>query len=464
MPDLSDLHAFAERARGRYEDLLEGFVTCRSVSADPACAPDIRRLAELAAATIRELGGQAEVIATAGNPFVFGTFAHGSGALPVALYNHLDVQPAAGQEDGWETDPFLLTRRGDRYFGRGATDDKGPALCGLFGVAAAREAGVPLDVRIFWELEEEIGSPHFDEALTALGRRAACTAAVVSDTAWISRDRPASEAGFRGYQGFVLRLRTAGSDRHSGEVGGAARNPVGELACLMAAMHDARTGRVTIPGFYDDVVEPGHSEIRDFLDSGFSLEEFRRVHDLRSMRNGNLENVLRRIWAEPTFEVHGITGGYSGPGVKSIVPGFAEAKISCRLVPDQEPGKIADLVSSFAKARVPDLEVESLASAMPYRGVVSGPYAEALRETYRFAFGRDPVFIRSGGSISAVTTMARHLRCPILFLGLSLPEHGYHAPNENFDWMQARGGIAAFARCLELLGMDPASTGRVTAI
>jgi acetylornithine deacetylase/succinyl-diaminopimelate desuccinylase-like protein len=449
---VASVRRFADRSRGPYESWLERFVECPSVSADPVRALDIRRMAGQAVESIRELGGRAELIETKGNPLVFGTMTHGSGAPPVAFYNHLDVQPASRDEEGWRSEPFTLTRRDERWFGRGATDDKGPALCALFGAAAAREAGVPFDVRCLWELEEEIGSPHFEEALVSLGGRAACSSVVVSDTSWLSSDRPASECAFRGYQGFTLRLRTAGGDRHSGEVGGAARNPVGELAGLLAAMHDARTGHVTIPGFYDDVDSPSPGEVRDFLASGFSLEEFRRVHDLRSLRTADAEAAMRRIWAEPTLEVHGIAGGYTGPGVKSIVPGSAEAKMSCRLVPRQDPRRIAELVISFARARVPDLEIETTAGALPYQGVTSGPHAEALKEAYRFAFGTPPVFVRSGGSIGAVSTMDRLLRCPILFLGLSLPEHGYHAANENFDWAQAREGIAAFARLLELLG------------
>ena len=443
-----DLLAFAEGRRARFEELLRTFVECPSVSADPDRQGDIRRMADLAAATVRELGGKAEVQHTRGNPVVHGTFGEDPGLPTVIFYNHLDVQPASRAEEPWETEPFQLIRRGDRYFGRGATDDKGPALTALLGAVASREAAVPANVRLLWELEEEIGSPHFDEGVARL-EDVGADSVVVSDTAWLARDRPASEAGFRGFQGFRLTLETAGSDRHSGDVGGAARNAVAELAALVAEMHDARTGRVTIPGFHDDVREPTPAELEEFRRSGFSLEEFRRVHELRSLRTDDPLEVMRRTWALPTFEVHGITGGYAGPGLKAIVPGRAEAKVSCRLVPDQRPRRIRDLVRAFVRERSPDVTVEPAGSALPYRGVTTGPHADALRTAMHFGFGAEPAFVRSGGTIGAVTALAERLRCPILFLGLSLPEHGYHAPNENYDWGQARGGILAFVRYLE---------------
>jgi acetylornithine deacetylase/succinyl-diaminopimelate desuccinylase-like protein len=257
--------------------------------------------------------------------------------------------------------------------------------------------------------------------------------------------------GLRGLAGARLTLRTGTTDAHSGVTGGAARNPLAELCAVAAACVDARTGRVKIPGFYDDVVPPTRAEIGSFLASGFDVRRFKAVHGFRSLRATKTEDVLRRLWAAPTFEVHGLVGGYAGPGVKTVVPAHGELKISMRLVPNQKPERMFALLERFVKQQNPDVSVEPEGMLQPFRGVFDGPYADAIRRSVRAGFGREPVFIREGGSIGAVATMQRRWKVPILFLGLSLPEHGYHAPNEYFDWGQASGGMKAFARYFEEL-------------
>src|SRR5437899_2936773 len=257
--------------------------------------------------------------------------------------------------------------------------------------------------------------------------------------------RPAVPYGLRGLLGARLLLRTGASDAHSGLTGGAARNPLAELCALVYACVDARTGRVKIPGFYDDVVPPTQAEIKSFLASGFQVNRFMRAYGFRTLRTTNPADVLRRIWASPTFEVHGLVGGYTGPGVKTAVPGHGELKISMRLVPNQRPEKIFASLRRFVARQNPNVTVEREGMLQPFRGVFKGPYADAIRDAVRAGFGKDPAFIREGGSIGAVATMQRAWRVPILLLGLSLPEHGYHAPNEYFDWGQASGGMKAFA-------------------
>ena len=181
------------------------------------------------------------------------------------------------------------------------------------------------------------------------------------------------------------------------------------------------------------------------------MKRFKEDHELRKMRDGDAADVACRIWARPTFEVHGIVGGYTGPGVKTAIPYRAEAKVSMRLVPNQNPEKVYRLVRNFIKKRNPDVEVHPESFLAPYVGPHSGPYADAARDAMRIAFGKNPAFVREGGSIGAVVTMQKYLRAPIVFLGLSLPEHGYHAPNENFDWEQASGGMRMFARYFETI-------------
>jgi acetylornithine deacetylase/succinyl-diaminopimelate desuccinylase-like protein len=348
--------------------------------------------------------------------------------------------------------PFPFVKKGDRYFGRGTTDDKGPALSALFGARAAMQANVPVNVRVLWELEEEIGSPSFAAGITAAKDRLATDSVVVSDTIWVARGKPACPAGLRGLQGLLFTLETGTTDQHSGVTGGAARNPIAELMKVVSECFDATTGRVKIPGFYDDVVPPTKAELEDFKRSGFTVAGFKKDHMFKSIRSSDALDVMKRVWAMPTFEVHGVIGGYTGPGVKTIVPPRAEVKVSCRLVPNQTGEKITRLITKFVKSKNPDVKVHVEGRLNPYRGVTAGPLADAVRRSVKFAFGKEPVFVREGGSIGAVVTMEKVLNAPVMFLGLSLPEHGYHAPNENYDWEQASGGMIAFARYFEEIG------------
>ncbi|HEV8657266.1 MAG TPA: M20/M25/M40 family metallo-hydrolase [Thermoanaerobaculia bacterium] len=449
MLDKKSLLDYANRERASFESKLRELVETPSISAEPARASDVRRCAELGVDTIREFGGEADLLETGGHPIVHGRFNRGKGRKTVTIYNHLDVQPASRETEPWKTDPFTFTKNGDRYYGRGTTDDKGPALSALWGMRAAREAGVPVNVNVLWELEEEIGSPNFESAIKKHAKKLKTDHVIVSDTIWVSRDQPACPAGLRGLQGFTLTLEVGETDQHSGVTGGAARNPIGELMKLVSEMYDAQTGEVKIKGFYDDVVKPTRKEIDDFRKSGFSVAQFKKDHLFRSIRTNHPLEVMKRIWAMPTFEVHGLIGGYTGPGIKTIIPPRAEVKISCRLVPNQEPKKIIELVRAFVKKHNSDVKVTLENSMYPYLAPTTGPLADAVKSAMKFAFGREPVFVREGGSIGAVNSMEKVLKCPVMFLGLSLPEHGYHAPNENYDWRQASGGMVAFAKYFE---------------
>ncbi|HEX3108809.1 MAG TPA: M20/M25/M40 family metallo-hydrolase, partial [Thermoanaerobaculia bacterium] len=231
--DKKELTRWAASQRDDFEATLKEFVETPSVSSEPERAGDIRRAADLAASKIREFGGEASVLETAGYPLIHGRFNLDKSAPTVTVYNHLDVQPASQETEPWKTDPFVFTKEGDRYFGRGTTDDKGPALTALWGIRAAREAGVRANMHVLWELEEEIGSPNFDSGIKEHAKKLATNHVVVSDTIWVSRQRPACPAGLRGLQGFELTLKTGETDQHSGTTGGAARNPLGELMQLV---------------------------------------------------------------------------------------------------------------------------------------------------------------------------------------------------------------------------------------
>lgn len=445
--DRKALDEYVNQARPKFERLLRELVEIPSVSMDPAHQADMTRCAAATVAILKAEGGSAEVAQTAGNPVVLGQFLSDPKHPTVTVYNHLDVQPAGGPE--WKRAPFQMTTEGDRYYARGATDDKGPALTAMLAAKYAVDSGIPINVRFLWELEEEIGSPNFERFLKGAAKSIPTDSVVVSDTIWVSRGKPALSAGLRGLQGALLRLETGTKDTHSGLTGGAARNPLTELAAVIASCVDAKTGKVKIKGFYDDVVAPTRQELGWFRDSGFSVADFKKAHGLKKLRTDDAMAVMKAIWAAPTFEVHGIAGGYQGPGVKTAVPPWGEAKISMRLVPDQQPAKILKLLKEHIQGVNPDVKIHAESALEPYRGTTTGPYAEAAIEAIQFAYKKTPAIVREGGSIGAIVTMRKYLKCPITFIGLSLPEHGYHAPNEFYDWGQASGGMKAFVKYFE---------------
>jgi acetylornithine deacetylase/succinyl-diaminopimelate desuccinylase-like protein len=443
------LDHYVEDSRRRFEDLLGQMVEIPSISMDPAKGGDIRRMADLGLQVLTDFGAEAQIVETGGYPIVSGGWTTGSHHPTVMVYNHLDVQPA--QEPEWKQEPFAFRNEDGFYRGRGATDDKGPALAAMLGARYATEQGVPINIRFLWELEEEIGSPHFS---TGLKNRAAIRrpdSVVVSDTIWIAKGRPAMPYGLRGLLGARLTLRTGSKDAHSGVTGGAARNPLAELMAVASACVDAKTGQVKIPGFYQDVVEPSKAEIKSFLRSGFQVRRFKEAYGFHTLRTHDPAEITTRIWAAPTFEIHGLTGGYHGPGVKTVVPGHGELKVSMRLVPNQTPEKVFALFKKYVAKLNPDVKVEPEGMLHPFKGRFHGPYVECVKRAVKAGFGREPAFIREGGSIGAVVTMQEAWKVPILFMGLSLPEHGYHAPNEYFDWGQASGGMKAFAHYFEEL-------------
>lgn len=441
--------AYAERIRPEYERALAEAVEIPTVSTDPSYAADIRRGAEWSLAFLKSHGVEAELFETPGYPVVVGWMRHPEATRTLTIYNHMDVQPA--NEPEWQTEPFVFSKEGDTYRGRGTTDDKGPALAAFFAALEARERGLPLNVQFIWEFEEEIGSPNFEHFLKTHADKLKTDSVVVSDTIWISRGKPAAPLGLRGLVTFKLHLETGTKDCHSGLTGGAARNPIGELCQLIVDMYEPKTGSIKIPGIYEKVREVSEAEAQSFLDSGFETAEFKRAHGFKCLRTDDPREITQAIWAKPTFEVHGIVGGYTGPGVKAIVPPRAEAKLSMRLVPDLHPEEVMAAVKAFVAEKAPDVVFEPGGQLEPYMGTAEGAYADAVRQSLRFAFGADPAFVREGGSIGAVVTMQKHLNVPIMFIGLSLPEHGYHAPNENFDWPMAAGGMRAFSKYFEMV-------------
>src|SRR5688572_350293 len=266
----SEIEQYVESARPEFESRLREWVEIPTISADPDRKADIERGADAAIQYLRSLGADTEKVETPGNPVVVARFTTGKDRPTVTIYNHLDVQPA--NEPQWRSEPFVFHKDGDRYIGRGSTDDKGPALTALFGARYAVEKGIPINIQFIWELEEEIGSPNFEDFMKRKAKDLATDSVLVSDTIWISRGRPAVAYGLRGLAPMRLVLETGTKDVHSGVTGGAARNPITELCQLIAEIYDVRKGTVKIPGFYNDVAKLSKAEMDNFLASGFNVK------------------------------------------------------------------------------------------------------------------------------------------------------------------------------------------------
>jgi len=442
------LNTRVEQSEPWLRDRLRTLVEHKTISPGKTGDAEIRAGAEAAKVIMQEAGGDTELVECSGTPSVLARFRHPDAKAHIVVYNHLDVQPADASR--WtQADPFVMEveAHADRewlYKARGSTDDKGPGLCAVRAAGWAKDAGLPLDITILWETEEEIGSPNFAEVVQARREQLDCDAVIVSDTIWPSDAQPAISIGLRGGMQASLRLRTAGKHAHSGLVGGAARNPLRELAAIATAIDGARF-------WHEGVTPPSPEEIDGFLRSGFDIEYFKAAHDLQRLESDVPLEVMLAIWARPTFEVHGLVGGHMSPGVKAIVPNEAELKISFRLVPNQNPETIGEHLRRFVKSINPDVEVDIPGTMQPYQGPYEGPVHEAIVHGMTEATGIVPVTVREGGSIGAVPVLADTLGVPVHFLPLSLPEHGYHAPNERFDWKQAKVGMIAWAKVFERL-------------
>ncbi|MCI0412125.1 M20/M25/M40 family metallo-hydrolase [bacterium] len=439
---------YTRKVRKEFEAMLKKLVEIPSVSADPARKTDIQRTADVAEKLLLSEGADAQQIQTKGNPVVVGLFAMPGARSAVTIYNHLDVQPA--DEPEWKRDPFIFKKQGDKYFGRGSTDDKGPALTALLAARYAKQNRIPINIQFVWELEEEIGSPHFEEFLKKQKDELKTDSVVVIDSVWVSAKRPCIFYALRGNITGSMILETAGHAVHSGVTGGVARNPLFELCKVAAQCYDADSSKILIPGFYEGIVEPTPAELSNFRKSGFRLKEWAKSYGLKKIQVKDRDEAFKRIWCRPTFEVVGITGGYTGPGVKTAIPGRAELKFSCRLAPNQNPKQICKQLKAHIRKINPDVRVHFHSALRPYLGAFSGSYAQVASDAFLHGFSRRPAFARAGGSDGAIILLQEYLKAPITLMGLSLPEHGYHAPNEYFDWGQAAGGIKTLVKYFEL--------------
>lgn len=446
-----DLIDYVRANRERYLGELIDWIACPSVSADPARHHEVRRSAHVAVARMKAAGlTEACVLETDGLPVAYGSWLHAEpGAPTVLIYGHHDVQP----EDPlalWDSPPFVGTVREGKIFGRGSVDDKGQVLMHLAAIEAhLRVRGsLPINVKVVVEGEEEIGSPNFESFLAREKDRLACDVVVVSDTAVFSEDTPSLTVSLRGLVHWEVRVSGPTSDLHSGYFGGIVANPIESLARMIATLRDA-DGRIAVPGFYDNVRELGASERAEIASLPFDAQKEARGLGVSDLAGGERERLpLERMWMRPTLECNGIYGGYQGPGGKTIVPSFAHAKLSARLVADQDPAHVKRAVREHLEASAPAGVRVTIESDGDTRAVSTSrdhPAVGAAARAMQRGFGKAPVFIGTGGTIGPVSSFDRILHLPQVLIGVGLPDDCIHAPNEKFDLAQFYGGIETMA-------------------
>lgn len=434
---------------------LGDFLAIPSVSTKSEHKPDIERCAQFVADMMHRAGMESvEVISTPGHPVVYGEWLKAPGKPTILIYGHYDVQPVEPVEL-WESPPFQATERNGNLYARGTADDKGQVHIHLKAIEAhlKTEGKLPVNVKFMVEGEEEVGSEHLWWFMDKYKERLKADALVVSDTSMLRKGVPSITYGLRGLAYYEVEIQGPSVDLHSGVFGGAVPNPLMVLAKILAQFHDANW-RVTIPGFYEDVVPLSDEERKQLNSLPFSEEEFRKTVGAPDFYGEAGYSTVERLWCRPTFEINGLWGGYIGEGAKTVIPSKAWAKISTRLVPNQDPNKIAKLVEEHLRRLAPasvKLNFKILSVGRPWVAPYTHAWFRAAIQALEKGFGKKAVFIREGGSIPFVTDVFEKLKVPCLLIGFGLPDENAHAPNEHIYLENYFGGILSIAHLYDEL-------------
>ena len=450
---MADIDAFVKGASDTLVAELSEWCAIPSISTDPAYADQVRRSAEHLAGLMETAGLQAEVLSVdGGQPAVYAEWlGAGAQAPTITVYGHHDVQPVDPVEL-WTTPPFEPTVRDGCLYARGASDDKGQVHFQLAAVRhlLAADGALPVNLKFLVEGEEEAGSPGIDAFLAEHAERLACDLIFVSDTGMYAADVPSLVTAMRGLMYVQIDLRTAGGDLHSGEFGGTVPNAVAALVELLSKLKDA-DGRVAVPGWYDNVLDLTEAERAQFAALPFDADAFRRTAGVRALEGERGWSPLERIGGRPSADVCGIWGGYTGVGSKTVIPAEAHAKVSFRLVPDQDPATLRPLFERWAADHAPrgaEVGVRWLHWVAPCRTPLDHPGNQAARRAVARAWGVEPLFTREGGS-GPERALSDALEASCVYLGVMLPEDHIHAPNERLSLSNYFNGVRAAAYAYE---------------
>jgi len=448
---------YARQNQPRFLAELKDLLRIPSVSTLPQHKSDIERAAEFLAAQMRTIGLEhVEVIKTAGHPLVYADWLHAASKPTALCYGHYDVQPPDPLNE-WTTPPFEPTERNQNLYARGAVDDKGQMFMHLKALESLMKSGggkLPINVKLLLEGEEEVGGEAIAKYIRDNPQKLKADFALVSDTEMYAPDLPTLCVGLRGLVYTEVEARGARVDLHSGMYGGVAPNPFVALAQIISKLKD-ENGRILIPGFYDQVTTPSADELRSWKSLPFDEKDYLEHEVGSSELTGEPGySVAERTWARPTLDVHGMPGGFIGAGAKTVIPAKASAKISMRLVPNQNPDEMFKRYSDYVKSITPrgiQISIRQLSGADPMLIRTDNHYVQAAKDAMKEVFGKDTVFIRSGGSIPVVADFEKHLHIPSVMMGFGLPDDNLHAPNEKFHIPNFYRGIESIIRFFQLL-------------
>jgi acetylornithine deacetylase/succinyl-diaminopimelate desuccinylase-like protein len=454
---MTQLETYISANENRFLEDLKGWLRIPSISTLPEHANDIRKAAEYAAEQLRRIGfEQVHLIQTQNHPLVYGEWLKAQGKPTVLIYGHYDVQPVDPVEL-WESPPFEPTLRGDNLYCRGACDDKGQTMLVFKALESLMTVNgtLPVNVRVLIEGEEEAGGESIDHYVRTYPERLTCDAAFICDTHMLSEEIPALINGLRGIIYTEVEVRGAKSDLHSGSYGGVAPNPLHTLAIIIAGLKDA-DGHIHIPGLYDKAREPSEIEKAFWRDDPLHINEALLEEMGVSQFTGEAEYPpLERIGGRPTLEVHGIVGGFTGEGAKTVIPAIAKAKISLRIPADSRSDEVFKLleqrVSEIAPSGV-EVVVRKIHGGEAVVVPIDTPPIQAAASALATVFGKDPVFIREGGSIPVAALFHDILEVPVVMMGFGLPDDNLHAPNEKYSLAQFYKGIRTVAYFLQNMG------------
>ncbi|MCU1287280.1 MAG: peptidase [Acidobacteriales bacterium] len=444
----------------RFLNELKDLLRIPSVSTLPQHKEDVRRAAEFIANELKRIGmDNVEIIATAGHPLVYADWLKAPGKPTVLSYGHYDVQPP-DPLDEWKTPPFEPTERNGNIYARGAVDDKGQMYMHVKALESLLVAGkgtLPMNVRVLVEGEEEVGGEAIAKFVASHPERLKADFALVSDTEMFAPDLPTLNVGLRGLIYTELEAVGAKTDLHSGMYGGAAPNPFFALTQIISKLKD-ENGKILIPHFYDRVQKPSDEELKAWKSLPFNEEHYRETEVGSKELTGEPGfSVQERTWARPTLEVHGMPGGFVGAGAKTVIPAKATAKVSMRIVPNMKPEEAFKQYSDYVMSLVPkgiQLKVKLLSMGDPIIIRTDNKFVKAATEAMKEVFGKDTVFIRSGGSIPIVAEFEKHLKIPSVMMGFGLPDDNLHAPNEKFHIANFYRGIESIIRFLQKVGAE----------
>ena len=442
--------------RDRYIDEMKRFLAIPSISALPEHKGDVRKCAEWTRDEMQRIGlHNCRLEETPGHPVVYGEWLGAPGAPTILFYGHYDVQPVDPLHL-WTTPPFEATVRDGEIYARGSADDKGQVFMHFKAVEAhlKQNGKLPVNMKFLIEGEEEVGSENLDNYIKAHKDQLKADVVVISDSPMFDRGIPSICYGLRGLAYFQIDLRGSKSDLHSGSFGGAVANPAMVLAQLLSQMKD-KSGRVKIDGFYDDVVDLRPEERAEWEKLPFNEKKYKAELGAPKLFGETGYSTLERVWARPTFEVNGLLSGFTGEGAKTVLPAVAMAKVSMRLVPNQDPKKIGDLFEAYVKKVAPktvELSLTRMHGGKPWMTAFDNPFVQAAGRAIEQGFGQRPVFNREGGSIPVVSTFQEELGVPCVLFGVGLPDENAHAPDEKLDLGNFHGGVIASAYLYKEIG------------